>query len=339
MRVRTATLAVFSPLMVLMCTIAAMAGSTIYKSNILTAEHIQIDGTHVAVVPPSGSRQAVAFKGFEVLSRNIRYEIAESTMPYSRSAELLTAKALEAEGIHLYDSTSVTLNEKPATLVQGTVNVTGYGGVPETLGLLLFVMGNDQLTTKIYGYYPEADKSAVNLLRSSMLSAIFRPLRSDGSGGSYMVSPVGTSFEFVDEVDVTRYYTVHGAPRTAALTDALFTSSVFFHSVPRLERETFARQVFDEYLSGRTYELTGNRAVEVDGLSGCELVATFAGAVRRDHTASGGTVRRARPGIGYQMILFDDAGKTYILNGIALRDADDYLSQFRQMGTSFVLKK
>ena len=322
---------------------AAHAGPQIYKSNVRTASHVAVPGTHVAVVPPAGSAPAVNFRGFEIESRRIVYEIVERATPYSAVEPTLTAEGLLGEGIEVLDVTKVVLNEAPATLVTG-VKKAGEGddsAEAEDAGVLLFVFGNERLTASIYGYYPASDRSAASLLRTSMLSAILETDQKENAGGAYTLSTAGTSFEFAGEVNYTRRYrlNVPNAQNEGDGQVALYTATMLHRVVPAAERAKFAEETFASFLSSYEFTASGNRNVSYGGLSGIELTSDFEGGTRRDRTASGGIVRRPVPGKGYQVVLFDASGRTFVFQGIALRDVETYLAQFRKITATFALTK
>ena len=322
----------------------SLAGPQIYKSNVLTASHVVVPGTHVAVVPPSGAVQAVNFRGFEIESRNIVYEIFEQGAPYSAVESTLTEEHLREDGIEVLDVTKVVLNERPATLVTGRKKADlppDAVGEAEDLGVLLFVLGNDKLTTSIYGYYPASDRSAANLLRTSMLTAIFEPAQRENAGSAYTLSAAGTSFQFVGEVNYTRRYRLNDPASQGEDVGqpAIYTATMLHRNVPQAERAKFAEDTFASYMSSYEFTVAGNRGVSYGGLSGIELTSDFEGATRRSRTASGGVVRRPAPGKGYQVVLFDNAGRVFVFQGVALRDAETYLAQFRKITATFTLTK
>lgn len=310
------------------------AGAPIYKSNVLTAQHVSVQGTHVAVIPPSGSKPASLFRGFEIPSRNITYQIIERMgVPYKETEGTLTAQALEAEGITLLDSSKVTLNNDPAILLTCTKKQN-----EEEMGLLIFAFGGNNLSTLIYGSYPLTDKSAAGTIRNSMLSAIFQPQQQkENTGGDYKLSSAGTAFEFAGEASRVRYYTVEGKKVSNNVEDAVYTASVLMQEVPQGEQQRFAENAMTRYMSSYEHTILSRKNISYGGLSGIEIVADFKGATRRDRTASGGTVNRTVPGKGYQVMLFDNRlGRIYVFNGIAVKDADNYLAQFMRITSSLI---
>ena len=323
------------------------AAPQIYKSNVLTAQHAAIQGTHVAIVPPQGAVSAKGFRGFEAASRGIVLEVVEKMgAPYASSEAGLTEGALAEQGIKLLDTTKVVLNEKPAVLLTCTAAWdVAEGGAPaespsEDRGLLLFVLGNERLTTFIYGYYNLADRSAANTIRTSLLSAIFQPQQKENTGGGYTLSPAGTSLQFAGEASMTRYYTPGGVPVGETVDGALYSATTLTESVSGAERKTFSQKALGRYLASYDgYEVLSEQQIAYAGLQGFELVAGFEGATRRDRTASGGIVRRSMPGRGYQAVLFDDAGRVFIFQGIAVRDAESHLAEFRRITSTFTLQK
>lgn len=315
----------------------SVAAQQIYKSNVITAKHVKVEGTHVALVPPTGASHAVTFRGFENESRGMRLEIIERTSPYESVIVGMTGEALQAEGIEVADTAKVVLNEKPATLMMGTKKISDEEDGKE--GLVLFVFGNDKLSVSMYGYYPLSDRSAGSALRTSMLSVVFESGQSENSGGAYKLSAAGTSLKFKGEVNYTRRYESETADGEDGPGNALYTAVMLNKMVPQAERDKFAEETFASYMSSYEHKIAGKRSVTHGGLPGIEIVADFEGASRRSRTASGGVIKRSVPAKGYQTVLFDDAGRVFVFQGVAVRDADAYLSQFQRITSSFALVK
>jgi hypothetical protein len=313
----------------------ASAGPQIYRNNVLTAQHITVPGTHVAVIPPGGAKPSAEFNGFEIAARNIRFVIMERSTPYSDVAGTLTPEGLEADGVKASDISDVNLNGKPAKIILGKSSESG-----EENGVVLFVIGNERMTIYLWGYYPATDKSAVNLLRNSMLSAIIEPKQKEKAIPSYTLSTVGTNFKLVDEVAGTRHFALDSASYQGNAGDAVYSSSSFSQGVPQEERAEFAEKAVEKYLSQYKYKIESKRDVNFGGLPGIEVVVDLEGATRIDRTASGGTVRRPIPAKGYVAVLFDPSSDTiYSFNGIAVRNAENFLSQFVRITSSFAKPK
>ena len=333
-------------LILLLSVSVCQAAPQVYKSNVLTAQHVVVLGTHVAIVPPQGAVQSKTFRGFELASRGIVIEIVEKMgVSFASSEGKLTADILAQEGIKLLDTTKVTLNERPAVLLTCTAAWdVAEGGAASTgtdeRGLLLFVLGNEQLTTYLYGYYSLDDRSAVNTIRTSLLSAIFQTgQQRENEGGGYTLSSAGTSFKFAGEASLSRYYTIGGVPVNDTVDSAVYSATMLKDTVPAAERKSYAQKAFERYLSSYDFEILNEQQVSVGGLQGIELTAGFEGAVRRSRTSSGGTVRRSMPGRGYQTVLFGGGGQVYVFQGVAVRDAELYLSEFKRITSTFTLQK
>ena len=333
-------------LILLLAVSACQAAPQVYKSNVLTAQHVVVPGTHVAIVPPQGVAQSKTFRGFELASRGVVIEIVEKMgVSYASSEAKLTADALAQEGIKVLDTTKVTLNEKPATLLTCTAawdvdgDAASAAGAEER-GLLLLVLGSEQLTTYLYGYYSLDDRSAVNTIRTSLLSAIFQSgQQRENSGGGYTLSSAGTAFKFAGEASMTRYYTIDGVPASESVDNAMYAATMLTDTVSAAERKAYAQKALERYLSSYEFEILSEQQISVGGLQGIELTAGFEGATRRDRTASGGMVRRSMPGRGYQAVLFGSGGRVYVFQGVAVRDAELYLSEFKRITSTFTLQK
>lgn len=316
---------------------AASAAQPIYRNNVLTAQHVLVPGTHVRMVPPSGAAAASSFRGFEIQSRRIQIRIEERMgVSYQQAAAGLTPAALEANGITVQDTGNVTLNGTPALMVYGTVKT----GDETSVGMIIFAFGNNSVSSLIYASYPSEDKGAVSLLRNALLSVIFQEGgQTANAGGGYTLTADGTSLQFVGEASMVRYFTVGGKQISDELDDAMFMSSQRNQQVPAGERRDFADKAIDQFMSNYEYTVSGKRDISYAGLQGFETIVDFKGARRMKRTASGAARYRNLPGKGYQVVLFDAKGVIYTFSGIAVRDADSYLSQFRRITGTFQITK
>ena len=306
---------------------AAHAGATIYKNNVLTASHVTAAGTHVAIVPPRGAVLPETFRGFEFPGGSGRIEIAESD-------GALTPEGIEALRITFRDKSQVVLNGAEAVLIEGTSTADADTEV------FLLVMGNDRMTVYIYGFYPEGNQTAQSAMKNSLLSCVFNPARVGSVSAGYTLSTAGTSLKFVDEVGSTRHFTPDGKPLGNTVETAFFTSTTVDDVVPEEARKAYADAAMEKYLSAYEHAPVSSRSVSYGGLQGTETIAEFAGTPLRTRTASVASVKRARKGKAYQVLLFDeDEGKIYIFSGLAVYDADSYVSQFAKISSTFTKVK
>ncbi|MDR1471326.1 MAG: hypothetical protein LBS75_02275 [Synergistaceae bacterium] len=315
----------------------ASAAPPIYRSNVLTAQHVTLPGTHVAFPAPAGARPASDFVGFDLRSRGIKFVIIEKQgVSYSEAASTLTPEGLEALGIKLADSAPTTINNVPAAFITGS-NISG--GDDGSVAAQLLVIGNDKLTAYIYGYYPSADSSAASTVRNALLGCIFDPSPVKADSGGYSLSSGGTPFKFSDEVGGIRYYTLDGEPVGKEVSEAFYMSAAADNDVAPEEKEGLADSMLAQFLSAYEYTVDSRRAVNFAGLSGIETIARFGGTPRKVRTASGGMVTRTADGKGYQVLLFDDFGRVYVLSGIAVKNADFHVSRFMRITSTFSIVK
>ena len=135
---------------------------------------------------------------------------------------------------------------------------------------------------------------------------------------------------------MTRYYTVDGKPTTNTVDDPSYSCSIMTVDIAPAERKNFTESALKLFMSQNEYSISSTAAININGLSGFELVADTQGARRRARTSSGGIVFRSMPGKAYQAVLFDSReGIAYAFSGIAVRDAESYITQFRNITASF----
>ncbi|MDR0763964.1 MAG: hypothetical protein LBE65_00015 [Synergistaceae bacterium] len=327
----TGKLRALLPLAVFVLCGAAHAGAPIYKNNVLTASHVTVAGTHAAVVPPGKAVLSETFRGFEFPDGRGRIEISESDgTPYREFGGSLTPEGLESLRVSYRDKSPVVLNGSPAVLVEGT------SAADAGTGVFLLILGDDRVTVRIYGFYPDGDEPAASAVKNSLLSCIFNPGRVGKISAGYTLSAEGTSLKFADEVGSARYFTLDGKPLSDAAQTAFFTGVTADGVVPEKARNAYAKAAMKKYLSAYKHTSVSERSVSYGGLRGIETIAEFDGAPRRVRTSAKANVKRARKGKAYQVVLFDgDDGKIYIFSGLAVYDADSYISQFARISSTF----
>jgi hypothetical protein len=324
------------PLIFLFSLGAAYAASPVIRNNARTAAHIVLPGTHVAIVPPNGASPSGSFTGFELTDGVSRIQISErSGVSYAEIEGTLTPQGVEQYGISFSDKSSASFGGVKGVLVSGaSVDDNEFGA-------LLLVLGDDRISSFIFGAYPKGDAAAEAAVRNSLLSCIFSSSSVKSTSGGYSLSSAGTSLKFYDEVGSTRYFTVDGKPTGSVMTDALYTSTVINESVmPDSDtRKSYAASAMERFMSSYGFSVQSNRSVKYGGISGLETITEFEGSVKKTRTSTGALVNRSTKGKGYQVVLFDDdEGRVFIFSGIAVSDADSYASQFARITSTFAIK-
>jgi hypothetical protein len=288
------------------------------------------------MVPPGGASPSGSFTGFELPDGVSQIQISErSGVSYGEIEPTLTPQGMEQYGMSFTDKSPASFGGVKGALV------SGESISDDNLSALLLVLGDDRISAFIFGVYPKGDRAAETAVRNSLLSCIFSSASVKSTSGNYSLSSAGTSLKFYDEVGSTRYFTVDGKPTGSTLNDARYTSTVANESVmPDPDtRKGYAASAMERFMSSYDFSVKSTRSVKYGGISGLETIAEFAGPVKRIRTSSGGWMNRPTTGKGYQVVLFDDdEGRVFIFSGIAVLDADSYVSQFTRITSTFAIK-
>ena len=284
------------------------------------AQSVRVPGTNVTLVPPDGFSPAREYPGFERPEVRASIMVTELPVPASDMIRSMTVPALATKGMTLISASDVTINDRPARLL----NVRQKTTAGEFLKWML-IAGDVKTTFMLVGMFDESlAAGAGDAIKRSLLTTTWGTAGRSGpfEGLPFRVTPTAR-LKLANRVSNMLMFTESGTSGKPGSTEALFLAG---HSIGKGRIEDV--QSFAETRATQT-TLTKNvanfrgRHVQVAGLDGYELEADATDA------RSGRSMRL------YQVILLDGTGY-FILQGLCLADqATEVVPEFKALTGSF----
>lgn len=312
----------------------AGAASAIYQNNVKTAQHVFAPGAKVAIIPPSGSRVSQKIAGFELPSAEATISFSERAGSYDTNVAGYTKEFFGNRGYTLQDTTNVVLNGQQARLFK-LLYVDDKEG--KELGVWMLVLGDSKRTITLEGRYPKQNAPVGDIIRRALLSSFLQVGQPENASGLFSVSTQGTDFRFVEDIAGVRYYTTDGQPVPTPIKRAVFSVGKRNTSVEDKEKRlAYSMELLTANLENKSFVIQSQNPIVLAGLQGYEIICSVDGA-RMNSGGSGFSKARVLKGAIYQVTLFDASGAVYIMQGVAVREAMNYMSQFKSIASSFKL--
>ena len=326
---------IFSILAVLLLFGAADAGSTIYQNNVKTAQHVFAPGAKVAIIPPSGSRVSQKIVGFDLASGGGTISFTERAGSYADNVGSYTKDSFGSRGYTLQDTTNVVLNGQPARLFK-LLYVEDQEG--KEFGVWMLVLGDSKRMITVEGRYPKENTSLGNTIKRALLSSFLQTAQPENASGGFSVSTQGTEFRFAEDVAGVRYYTTDGQPVPNPISRAVFSIGKRNANVEDKEKRlAYSMELLTAGLENKSFSIQSQNPITLAGLQGYEIMCRIDGV--RLNSGKGFSKARVVKGGIYQVTLFDASGTVYVMQGMAVREAMQYMSQFKSIAASFKLSK
>ena len=312
----------------------ADAASTIYQNNVKTAQHVFAPGAKVAIIPPSGSRTSQKVMGFELASAEATISFSERAGSYDTSIGGYTKEYFGNRGYTLQDTTNVVLNGQQARLLK-LLYVDDKEG--KEFGVWMLLLGDSKRTITLEGRYPKQSTSVGDAIKRALLSSFLEVGQPENAPGLFSVSTQGTDFRFAEDIAGVRYYTTDGQPAPTPIKRAVFSVGKRKTSVEDKEKRlAYSMELLTANLDSKSFVIQSQNPITLAGLQGYEITCSVDGA--RIKSGGGGFSKaRVLKGAIYQVTLFDASGAVYIMQGVAVREAMNYMSQFKSIAASLKL--
>lgn len=306
----------------------AYTAPRIDRNNVRTAYHEHVAGTRVAIVPPSGAVPRSGMRGYVLKDGSGRIDVFERALALDRALEDLKARELAANGCEIVDTTDVVINGQRSIMIDARAEDGSAAAA-----LLVEVGGR---TSVIFSRCAASDLSSV---KRALLSAVVDESQSgsknDAGRSGFSVSTSGTDLSVVAVENFTERYAAKGTGEATLTISAVdIDADAVFDDHAAAEFESFTR--------GRDLTNASVRKMSIAGMSAIETTAFYTSRVRRDRTASGGTIRRSINGACYQLIIFGGGlmpGRAFVFHGFSTDEADRYIAQFQRIASTFTIKR
>jgi len=272
-----------------------------------------VPGTHVALVPPDGFTTATGYPGFQHVASGSSIVITELPGPYDQVVAGFTQEAFAAQGVEVHGRTEVTLEGRPALLIEARQQAQGI-----TFGKWILATGTDELTALLNSNYPESETTIGESLRAALLAASFDPARpSDPAAAlSFTITP-SPPLVFGGAFSNGAVYNTSGTIPSADPLEPTLAVAPSLGAAPVGDAEAFARQRLEQTPLIKDIAIEATSPVTVAGLDGVEIVAAAKHEVGNDAL------------VVYQVLLVTEEGYVLLSGQCRLAERDVCLGAFR----------
>ncbi|GAA3927190.1 hypothetical protein [Hymenobacter algoricola] len=283
-------------------------------------DHVRIGGTHVSLIPPPGFTAAASFSGLEHKATGASILVAELPTPVQQLTAGMSEAALAARGMRLLQMQAVSLHGTPATLLRVSQKA---GGTAYQKQILLF--GDATQTVLVTGTYPEATPAAAGPVQAALLSTFYAPqTRAEVPAAPFGLNVAGTRFRFAKNLAGSLLYTTDGRPAPQGPDQAavIVGTSLGAVDVADADQEQYSLLHLRQTPNGQTLHVRSSYPITINRMRGYEVIAD-------------GQDAQGRPQLVYQVMLFADTDKYYLIVGITDNHFDEHLATFQALAQTF----
>ena len=290
-------------------------------SNRLTSEHVNIPGTKISLIPPSGFVKATNFLGLQDDRSGSSIMIIEIPGPFLEATKGFTKEGLLSQGVVLKDVQNFTINDLPAILITGQQNAHG-----NSYTKYIFSFGTGNETVMINGTFPQKSVNMGVEIRKSILSAYFDANKKIDPFETvdFKIKPEKANLKFAKSVMNSLVFNRDGNMPSQAVDKTSFIVAKAFSNVTIVDKSQFSinRLKQTPYV---VEKIETTEEITIGGLSGYELIAMC-----KDKSTN-------MPVKIFQVILFRDQ-LYYILFGSTSENYETNIGELKQVAMTFQLK-
>ncbi|MEJ2664987.1 MAG: hypothetical protein P8107_13265, partial [Spirochaetia bacterium] len=289
-------------------------------NNIRTAEHENIPGTKLSIIPPEGFAPSGYFIGF--LNAQARCSIMVTTIPEPVVSMLegFTADELHKSGINVKSQDELLINDHRGRLFYG--EQTAKGAVYYKY---LMIFGDGDNTFVLAGTFPkEYEDKFGEAIKTSLLSTVYEPDRETDPRKTvnFEIDESKTKLKFAGTFLKSLMYTVDGKIPTKAKDKTMFFTAQVANQEGVQDKKLFSMELVKQAATVKNVEIKSVKPVTIDGISGYEIIADAKDAVN------------LAPVLLYHVSLYSDELYYYMM-GIAYNDYDANIRMFKVVCRTF----
>ena len=280
-----------------------------------------VPGTGISLVPPDGFQPAATFDGFQHVASGASIMVTQVAGPYAQiSLGLSMPHALRQRGMELVEGAERPAGDEPGKLVRVEQEANGI-----VADKWIRVFGSSERTAMIVATIPRSSGDTwMPRLRTSVLTARWDERagpRGPFDGTSFRLRELG-GLQFVSKMGGMLMFTPDGEPDSGRTGKPLFLAGPSIAPRTPSESRDFAEERIRNVEGHRVTEIESVTPVEIDGMSGLEIVAK---AMDRDASAEA---------VIWQTMLFDGAGYWRSVGIARESDREPMLESFRNISRS-----
>lgn len=291
------------------------------KTNTLTAEHINIEGTKISLIPPDGFIKATNFLGLQQNQSGSTIMVLDIPGPFSETSKGLTKEGFLSQGVEVTEIENLTLNNLPAILVTGEQNA--YGNI-YTKYVLCF--GTETETIMINCAIPNNLNEIANAVKNSILSSFYEVDKKINPFEivDYSIDLTKSKLQFAKSASNSLIFTTDGIIPTKSTDKTSLIIAKSFSKTDIEDRKLFCLNRLKQ-LPVEITKIETTTEISIDGILGYEIIAS----AKDKKTSANEKV--------CQVILFSD-NLYYILFGSTNIDYENNISEIKNVIKTFKRK-
>ena len=258
---------------ILFFTLSSLIFTTVFGQtktiNTLTAEHINIEGTKISLIPPNGFIKATNFSGLQQNQSGSTIMVLDIPGPFSETSKGLTKEGFSSQGVEVKEIKNLILNNLPAIFVTGEQNANGNA---YTKYVLCF--GTENETIMVNGAIPNNLKEIANEVKSSILTSFYEADKKinpfDVVG--YSIDFTNSKLQFAKSVSNSLIFTTDGVVPTKSTDKTSLIIAKSFSTIDIQDRKLFCLNRLKQ-LPVEITKIETTTEISIDGISGHEIIA------------------------------------------------------------------
>ena len=310
---------------ILLFTISLLTFSTIFgqtkTTNTLTAEHINIEGTKISLIPPDGFIKATNFLGLQQNQSGSTIMVLDIPGPFSETSKGLTKEGFLSQGVEVKEIEKITINNLPAIFVTGEQNA--HGNI-YTKYVLCF--GSENETIMINGAIPNNLNEIAIAVKNSILTSFYEADKKINPFEivDYSIDLSNSKLQFAKSASSSLIFTTDGIIPTKSTDKTTLIIAKSFSKTDIEDRKLFCLNRVKQ-LPVEITKIETTTEISIDGISGFEIIAL----AKDKKTSANEKV--------CQVILFSD-NLYYILFGSTNNDYDNNITEIKNVIKTFKRK-
>jgi len=291
--------------------------------EVKSANHIQINGTNIFMIPPTSYESSTNFKGFQDPNdQTAMIMTIEIPGPYSEVTMGFNAETLKTQGMELKNKTAIKVAEFDGWLIELDQEANGL-----TFSKHIIIYGNEESTMLINGAYLKDSISTGQKIKESVLTTIVdSKLKSDPREAlNYSLDETIGALKFHSVIGNGMLFNRDLKTPTESVDQATLWSDMSFAKVEVENKKVFCVSRLEQYPENYSViSSKGINEIELDSIKGFELYAQ-----------SGENENEEM----YQVVLFNNDGGYYLLVGTYLKTNEKALSDLKSIIKTFKRKE
>lgn len=237
--------------------------------NKLTSAHLNVKGTKVSLIPPSGFEISTSFAGFQKNELNASIMVIEMPGPFSEVSKGFTPEGFASQSVIIDTIVTYTINGLPGVLASGQQNAYGI-----EFNKMILAFGSEKETILLSSAYNAEFPEAGNEILAAMLSVVYDSEKAVNPFETidFTLTISKSKLIFARNIANTLIFTRDGQIPTSLPDKTTLVISKSISETPITDRQKFAEDRLYK-LPYEILEITTHNNITIDDLPGIEIIA------------------------------------------------------------------